>query len=382
MKTTPWKDHFTNFKDSPKGLIELLTTEELPVADYIQWASHHYQLPFLSDAFFQKANQFELLVQNPNTQWNEFFFPISEWQNTLYIGCVEPKSVTCNKKINLVICSPQHLSQLWKKMHPPHHDNLESKLQLEETKSEIRITENTQTAVRIREDIVPKAKAQMNMNPNASTNSSDIPEITNVIRVSKSAQDKGSFTNTKTIMPFPERTTQFTFVRTVYSQQVILEGKAKIQDNTNPQDALISAFRILKDYYKKLMWIVRDQKGSAFPIACNSDWEFTDVAWETPLDFKTPNPFRIAKLTQKPFHGPVSKNPASDLFFKSWGYAKYPDVLSIVPLQLDGKVFGYLMACEKGPHYKEDTSIQLMESISIELIQSFLRIHKELAKVS
>lgn len=504
-----WKQQFAKFMNSQKALSEVLISGELPIADYMKWASEHYKMPFLADSFFAQAKNFKLLAENPNPSWNEYFFPILEWQGMLYIGALEPQMVSLNKKVCVVLCSPQQLSQLWAKMErpptvspsatplavpvgdpvtiidyvipkeskpaspaaaqrieptaprveTPAADPLAgifgSKFRLEDTKSEVGVPlklEDTKSSVgaptfgdigfkdRPSEEaptvaapapVTPPTKAppttrapvaptpspvhkaqpqtpvspvtklesappithqepmviatshlknkNLNINPSFTASNYNIPEITNVVRAGAKATDS-EFTSTKTIMPFPDRSTEFTFIRTVYSEQIIIEAKAKINENTNPQDALISAFRILKDYYKKLMWVVRDQKGHAFPIACNAAWDFTEEAWNLPMDFKSPNPFRIAKLTQKPFHGPITKNKASDEFFKQWGDGTYPNMMSIVPVKLHGKVFGYFVGCEKNAHFQSQQSIELMESVCSELIQAFVRIHQELAK--
>lgn len=221
------------------------------------------------------------------------------------------------------------------------------------------------------------AVTSIRMNPNASADNFNTPEITNVVNVGKTKSEI-TFTNTKTILPFPDRSTHFSFIRTVFSEQVILEARGKVKDNTDPHQALICAFHILKDYYKKLMWAVRDQKGAVFPIASNTAWDFSEEAWNTPIDFKSPNPFRIAKFTAKPYHGEVYPNPINDHFFQLWNSGKYPPVMTIVPVRLQGKVFAYFIGCEPALHYHPTNSLDIMISTCDELIQTFVTIHKEL----
>ena len=201
-------------------------------------------------------------------------------------------------------------------------------------------------------------------------------ETTNVVPVEKGREI--TFTNTKTIMPFPERSTHFSFLRTVFSEQVILEARGKIKENSDPHQALICAFHILKDYYKKLMWAVRDQKGTVYPIASNSMWDFSEEAWNTPIDFKSPNPFRIAKFTAKPYHGEVYPNPINERFFQLWNNGKYPSVLTVVPVKMQGKVFAYFVGCEPALHFHPQNSLDIMQATCDELIQTFITIHKEL----
>jgi hypothetical protein len=221
------------------------------------------------------------------------------------------------------------------------------------------------------------AVTSIRMNPNATSDQFNNPEITNVVPLGKTKPEI-TFTNTKTILPFPDRSTHFSFIRTVFSEQVILEARGKIKENTDPHQALICAFHILKDYYKKLMWAVRDQKGAVFPIASNTAWDFTEEAWNTPIDFKSPNPFRIAKFTAKPYHGEVYPNPINDHFFQLWNSGKYPPVMTIVPVRLQGKVFAYFVGCEPALHYHPTNSLDIMKSTCDELIQTFVTIHKEL----
>jgi len=226
-----------------------------------------------------------------------------------------------------------------------------------------------------------ESKSDVAMNPNFTASNFRIPEISNVFKIG-AAKDMMTFTSTKTIMPFPDRTKDFTFIRTVYSEQVINEARSKIQDCKDPQEALISAFKVLSDYYKMLMWVVRDEKGRAFPIACNNQWSFSEDAWNIPMNFKTANPFRLCKFTQRPFHGPVSRSAVNDVYFQHWTNGKYPDIMTIVPTRLGGKVYGYFVGCEKGPHFHPQQTLDIMETVCRELTQTFSAIHKELTKAS
>ncbi len=201
-------------------------------------------------------------------------------------------------------------------------------------------------------------------------------ETTNVVPIEKPREI--TFTNTKTIVPFPDRSTHFSFLRTVFSEQVILEARGKVKENSDPHQALICAFHILKDYYKKLMWAVRDQKGAVYPIASNSMWDFSEEAWNTPIDFKSPNPFRIAKFTAKPYHGEIYPNPINERFFKLWNNGKYPSVFTVVPVKMQGKVFAYFVGCDPALHYHPVNSLDIMQATCDELITTFITIHKEL----
>ncbi|MBY0385230.1 hypothetical protein K2X05_08740 [bacterium] len=458
MKNLSWKEKFNVPKDSEHSLIEILRSGFINEDEYLQWASETYQLPVVTHDFFKTLNNYKLVLENPSPHWSETFFPAAEWDNTLFIVCLEPQQIELSKPYNCILASLFRMETLWNKMEKQASENpveisfsepvlsqeepmnlvIEEKLTspdfsfdsiVQETPTsepdasgeppqdpapdfapppqshasysasenvyeDSKITSlfsqmESSTQISIPDFVVDEllkpelpppienTATGIRMNPNASGDSFNTPEITNVVNLGKTKPEI-TFTNTKTILPFPDRSTHFSFIRTVFSEQVILEARGKVKENTDPHQALICAFHILKDYYKKLMWAVRDQKGAVFPIASNTAWDFSEEAWNTPIDFKSPNPFRIAKFTAKPYHGEVYPNPINDHFFQLWNAGKYPPVMTIVPVRLQGKVFAYFIGCEPALHYHPTNSLDIMQSTCEELIQTFVTIHKEL----
>lgn len=466
MKNLGWKEKFNIPTDSDHSLVEILRSGFINEDEYLQWASETYQLPVVTHDFFKTLNNYKLVLENPSPHWRETFFPAAEWDNTLFVVCLEPQQIELSKPYNCILASLFRMETLWNKMESPSAENtidisfaepstgqpaadseavslvIEEKLTspdfsfdsivqesptpeaapteepaevptpesapLPQSHASYSASENvyedskitslfsqmeSSTQISIPDFVVdellkpepPKepppientAVTSIRMNPHASGDNFNTPEITNVVNLGKTKPEI-TFTNTKTILPFPDRSTHFSFIRTVFSEQVILEARGKVKENTDPHQALICAFHILKDYYKKLMWAVRDQKGAVFPIASNTAWDFSEQAWNTPIDFKSPNPFRIAKFTAKPYHGEVYPNPINDHFFQLWNAGKYPPVMTIVPVRLQGKVFAYFIGCEPALHYHPINSLDIMQSTCEELIQTFVSIHKEL----
>lgn len=480
MKSLDWKEKFNIPKDSDHSLAEILRSGFISEEDYLLWASETYQIPIVDSDFFKITTDYKLLTKYPSPAWNESFFPMADWEGTLFILCLEPQEISIEHPYQFVLGPLFRMETLWSRMEkessttslPPDDIDLEPSViftpgiplssvphkeeipsfslekiatvaqevtALEEVDSpedaekpetppapepasyfdntpdtpsayaafknpaaatsdnvyeDSKITslfsqtESTQIAIPdfvidelMREEITPPPasadpKTEVTINPHVKAEDYE-PEITNVVKTGQQ-QKEVTFTNTKTILPFPERSTHFSFIRTVFSDQVILEARSKIKDCTDPHHALISAFHILKDYYKKLMWAVRDQKGAVYPIASNTAWDFSEEAWNTPIDFKSPNPFRIAKFTAKPYHGEVYPNPINDRFFSLWNNGKYPNVFTIVPVRLQGKVFAYFIGCEPAMHYHPTNSLDIMQSSCNELIQTFVTLHKEL----
>lgn len=184
----------------------------------------------------------------------------------------------------------------------------------------------------------------------------------------------------KDIAPFPSRNTEFTFVRTVFTDMLIDDAPQTISETTNTNNALLSAFRKLKDSYKHLMWCVRDANGKVFTIACDDTWNFVDEAWAYPLSFHLKSPFRLAKQTQKSYHGRVVKNTISEEFFSLWHAGHLPNQITIVPVKMENVIFAYLIACGQGTHYQERESLETAETTCIELTEKFTEIYKSLRK--
>ncbi len=449
MKKLSWKEKFNIPADSEHSIAEILRSGFVSEEDYLQWASETYQIPQVDHEFFKTVSNYRLLIENPSPQWNDSFFPILEWENTLFILCLEPQEIKLQKPHSFVLGSLFRMETAWNKMEKPasmvapsaptpvdeYQDtnshiqevlttpdfSFDGIVQSEQTSSaeevapaeifetpeppvpfaptadvaeQVVVTYQHPSPGNVYEDSkitslfshsentqisIPDFVIDELMKPEeAPAPNDDVdPEDTQVVQLGRTKPEI-TFTNTKTIMPFPERSTHFSFIRTVFSEQIILEARDKIKENTDPHQALISAFHILKDYYKKLMWAVRDQKGAVYAIASNTAWDFSEEAWNTPIDFKSPNPFRIAKFTAKPFHGEVYPNPINDQFFKLWNAGKYPPVMTIVPIRLQGKVFAYFVGCEPALHYHPINSLDIMQATCDELVQTFMNIHKEL----
>ena len=80
-------------KETTKSLtFWALRNKKIDQKTYFDWAINHYQIPFLNGLFFEQ----NLMTK---TQWNEIkdlfdwteeILPVAFWNNTIFIGCVEP----------------------------------------------------------------------------------------------------------------------------------------------------------------------------------------------------------------------------------------------------------------------------------------------------
>ena len=90
---------------------------KLHLDQYIDWAMQHHHVPFLKDSFFYDI---EITQQFWNStkdreKWNKDFLPIYEWENTLFVACLEPPE---KKQDNIIpiLTSPKNLKDCWNKI--------------------------------------------------------------------------------------------------------------------------------------------------------------------------------------------------------------------------------------------------------------------------
>ena len=105
----------------------------------------------------------------------------------------------------------------------------------------------------------------------------------------------------------------------------------------------------------------------------SEEWQPTGHAL---VDINTPNIFRIAHRSQKPFHGSIAANDSNDQFFNHWNDSKYLEHITICPIlsedsQTIGLVIGSVknienaeMALRKLDHWCHEYSEKLAESTS------------------
>ena len=101
-KNYPWLSHldvseqliqdWQNKNTSKSFTFWALRNRKVNQTSYFDWAVDHYQMPFLNGLFFEQ----NLMSK---TQWNEIkdlfdwteeVLPVAFWNDTIFIGCVEP----------------------------------------------------------------------------------------------------------------------------------------------------------------------------------------------------------------------------------------------------------------------------------------------------
>src|SRR4051812_3875800 len=67
-----------------------IETKRLDEQKYLKWAKAFYELPVLKEQFFDAPIPSDLWSKYIKEPWGPSLLPLSEWDGTLYIGCLEP----------------------------------------------------------------------------------------------------------------------------------------------------------------------------------------------------------------------------------------------------------------------------------------------------
>ncbi len=122
-------------------------------------------------------------------------------------------------------------------------------------------------------------------------------------------------------------------------------------------------FNHLKSDYSKLMWIEAHDDGQYYPQLVYGPWHMTNDSWKKSVDIESPNIFRIAHLSNLPFHGEISDNPFNDSYYKLWTGQQKPDFATIYPAYYDDISYGFIVGFEKGPEFDIIGSLKKIENL-------------------
>lgn len=129
------------------------------------------------------------------------------------------------------------------------------------------------------------------------------------------------------------------------------------------KDVISHIFRHLKRDYRKLMWMEIREDGHCYPTYIFGNWAMTIEAWNTPVNLLKPNIFRIASLSDLPFHGEVAKNEINTGYFQLWTSGKVPDVATIYPVSDEDQLKGFVVAFSINEEFDEVGSLSKIQKL-------------------
>ncbi len=105
-------------------LVWCLQEGHIPVDKYLEWASHHFQIPVVKRAYFEGAFSTETALKlhkeaTTSVEWTPWFFPVEQWENVTLVACVEPPADFAEPNFRCVLADALMLKEAWYKFMAP-----------------------------------------------------------------------------------------------------------------------------------------------------------------------------------------------------------------------------------------------------------------------
>lgn len=129
MQETPWKVPFPQVYQRVR---QIPLARNLPTAqwmflamesgfinsnDYLPWAQKYYELAVINSEFFTKGFNPKIYqkYKDESTAWGPQALPLFEWDDVLFVGCVDPHAVPSQLKFNCrpLLASYENLTKAW-----------------------------------------------------------------------------------------------------------------------------------------------------------------------------------------------------------------------------------------------------------------------------
>lgn len=127
MTKVTWQDHFKGAIQNAENLYSkdstdvsllmfCLRSKLIPSAEYLSWAKENFQIPVLSEKFFQVHKPQQELYKKWQKvyKWTNECMPVAEWDGVLIVSCLEiPENYSYAIPTTFVLTSHEVLDQTW-----------------------------------------------------------------------------------------------------------------------------------------------------------------------------------------------------------------------------------------------------------------------------
>ena len=260
-----------------------LINNKIDPSKYFEWASIRYSLPILKSSFIDNFHINQKLQKRikDHTIWNETYMPIYEWDNILFVGCIEPPDILQDLSLVPILVSPRDLRMIWGKLNSSETIG-NSTLDIADTHS---------------------SKPNEHLDTSSITFDDNNDEKTAITAVTKF---KNSLLKTIT-----KRISQSKQVQTHPSKNKPLHP-IFAQSKKHFEHSILFYFR--QDQFIPLKWSPSINK--------------------TPPKSKTSEDsiFKIISISKQEYHGFIASNNIHLNFFKSCGLPKLPEHITLIPI--------------------------------------------------
>lgn len=302
-----WQEWCNAIPDHDSILFWGLTHEQISWSNYSQWSKGHYELCLLDDAYFQLEDTIgpELKSLLDSTLWKPWFQPLYNWDNVVYIACLEPfeAPVSTTKVFVPVICSPWQLETRWEKL---------SKL-LSSTESPSELPELPDGI--IMNGLVPPPYPETAAHTGLSV-TKDAASI-HLTQFNFEAQPTHASTETHDFGPIS-----------------LSEAPPDINPSLKEREIISWLFNQIQPFFEMIWWVtLSDDKATV-------KWWYPAKKFDPSqlkIDTHTPSFFRIVKKTKLPYHGHIVDSVAHQTFFAAFGEGTLPAHVTALPVILQSE---------------------------------------------
>jgi hypothetical protein len=371
---------------APQGtplLVWCLEEGHVSVAEYLTWASAQFELAVVTSDFFASEIDADFVANHRTSDnWSSWCFPVSEWDGTLFVACIEPPVSEMQPGVKYVLADPRAMRIVWDSAQPaiPHL----------ETPEPPAIPNEGPTGL----NTSPTKIFQLNLD-NISLGETEpadyqAPQPVNYPQVpddEPAAQAGGFVLNLEGTAVGPafavsqDPPTQLDYhigqqtrvniptppppLPLDASDSVELDEPTQVPDEdatpkpkvTHAADVRTASVDLGAAFGQAMVVINRTFEHSCvlrFQDSAASIFRVDDslkVAPETPeISLDYPSFLRIVSRTALPYHGYLVDSPAHRDFFSALGYQDLPKCVSAVPLKLGPTIWGVLLAIGNESH--------------------------------
>lgn len=411
----PWAQDFnitpeqiqtwTGSLDKGKSVIRwCIENNKLSSEEYFNWAKKHYQLPALKDSFQDMKTVAELRKRYSNI-WPDHVCPIAEWDNTLFLVCLEPIADFQAPQSFQWVLAP--LSQILKLRDEDALDLSSSSAPEGPAGLKLETTTGIDTktiSFEMPEGLsmpsvpdglslpsapeglsIPPAPEGLSLNSIMPPSPEPIEPKTRIFEMPEGLNAKiedpmASKINTSTAssasaaaiptppplpkpklnVPPPIPNSNAAKVPPPIESATPIKSAAQAANSTTPppigqisESAIASVDDAGHFLLGETSKIFEKSMILLFKGANLEPWKWTpnwtrEATRNVQIDLSTPSVFRIVNETKTPYHGYVIPNSINDAFFATWNKSQLPEHLTIVPVMFDKKLGGMLLGiCTK-----------------------------------
>ncbi|MCB0391233.1 MAG: hypothetical protein KDD58_08080 [Bdellovibrionales bacterium] len=382
---------------------------------YLQWAKNHYHLPVLKSHYFEQAvdTSWWSIVKSISN-WSEKLIPIAEWDNTIFIACLEPRTdIHWSFPVQFVLASSHDLEKRWKELNKTVQ--VESNTQ---TQTDLKATEQviitppppapapasppppapTVNVVKAEEPEkvsidAPEGMEGLNLNVPSNAPAAegfDVPEGMNIeapagmeglnLSLANNSQPAEGFAAPEGMnleapagmeglnleVPNNSQTPEGLVAPVAVKDPSAPLNSHQLESVVGFNPEVQKVFSELSETYNAVM-VLMFESDKLRHWANDGNWRPKGKGALLPIDISDPCIFKIVKVSGQPFHGPISSNQINDTFFQNWGFSSNPEHVSITPVKYDSFIAGMVLAVGTKEKSSSMTSLNLLEKVTEKL---------------